>query len=282
MPLLASSDAVFDGERLFSQHQAALTLLQRLLADPAVQSLKWLDLACGKGQILAQLDENLNIAERAKIDYLGYDLDVEFGRLTEKRASTLGFAHSAVEVGELSRFSEIIDPVRTFNFITLTNTIHEIAPTRLPGIIFDCILKLSDEGSLFIYDMERLPSAELGAVPWKPPEIQSILQALLRPTGVTKFVPPVGRWRHRLVAGWNTQIEKRHILKESNQFSEHREAALAAAGERINEVIHQRREACANALESLARFGSSTGNENAEEIAFLYEYWALNRVLGGH
>jgi ubiquinone/menaquinone biosynthesis C-methylase UbiE len=44
---------------MLTQHQAALTLLQRLLADPGVSQLNWLDLACGKGQIITHLDENL-------------------------------------------------------------------------------------------------------------------------------------------------------------------------------------------------------------------------------
>lgn len=276
---LADSNAILDRERLLAQHQAALTLLQRLLADPAVVRLSWLDLACGKGQIIAHLDENLEVAPRGKIGYVGYDLNVQYGRLTEQRATHLGFRDARVEVGDLANFHHLLDSALSFDFITLTNTIHEIEPSSLSTILFDCLHRLTPDGSLFIYDMESLPSPELGAVPWKGAEFAAIIEALLQGIGVTGYIPPIGRWSHRTCKGWNAQVEKRHVLREVEHIETRRNEAVAAATKKIIEILDRRERECQSALESLTRFGSATGNESAEEIAALYEYWALQRAL---
>src|SRR5262249_55342779 len=41
---IADSSAIRDATRAFPQHQAAVTLLQSLLADPTREMLRWLDL----------------------------------------------------------------------------------------------------------------------------------------------------------------------------------------------------------------------------------------------
>lgn len=276
---IADSDAVLDRERLLSQHQAALTLLQQALADPEQLALTWLDLACGKGQILAHLDENLTPAQRAKIDYVGFDLNVEYGRLTEKRATQLGFRSSKVAVGELSQFPSIIGRDEEFDFITLTNTIHEIEPSRLATVLFDCIAHLRIDGRFFVYDMESLPNPELGAVPWRSSEISAILGTLISGLGVKVYSPPVGRWLHRSCMGWNAQIDRKHIWKEVRDIKNRRESVIQTTTEKITEILHRRSGECANVLESLTRFGSATGRESAEEITTLYEFWALHRAL---
>jgi hypothetical protein len=92
MPAIADSDAFKDPGRVLPQHQAALTLLQGRLSAPSTKRLSWLDLACGRGQIIVSLDENLSPEARAKIEYSAYDLDHEFARETRKTAQRLGFA----------------------------------------------------------------------------------------------------------------------------------------------------------------------------------------------
>jgi hypothetical protein len=67
MGAIADSDAVHDIRRILPQHQSALTLLNSKLQNPAVQSFRWLDLACGKGQIISQLEENLSANQRQKL-----------------------------------------------------------------------------------------------------------------------------------------------------------------------------------------------------------------------
>jgi ubiquinone/menaquinone biosynthesis C-methylase UbiE len=57
--MTADAKATLNKERLFAQHQAALTILQRELDSPKIKKYNWLDLACGKGQIIVHLIDNL-------------------------------------------------------------------------------------------------------------------------------------------------------------------------------------------------------------------------------
>ncbi len=76
MSSIGDSSAELNIRRVMSQHQAAITVLQFLLVNPAIQEFSWLDLACGKGQIISQLEENIpDETLRGKIVYLGYDID---------------------------------------------------------------------------------------------------------------------------------------------------------------------------------------------------------------
>ena len=52
MSIIGDSSAVLEFARMLPQHQAAITLLSSLLQNPQVDKFYWLDLACGKGQII--------------------------------------------------------------------------------------------------------------------------------------------------------------------------------------------------------------------------------------
>ena len=280
MPGIADSHAILDEDKLLCQHHAALTLLQQRLANPDVARFSWLDLACGKGQIFSQLDGNISPKLRSKIIYCGYDMNLEYVRITEQRAKQLAFQEVTVKVGELPRFSDAFGYGLTFDFITLTNTIHEIEPNNLATILFDALARLSDHGLLFVYDMEQLQTPELGAVPWKSSEIETVVGTLLSSIGVENYVAPVGHWRHSTVGGWNLQIENEHVVREAPNFHLHREAALSAVSAKIRDILQTRLRVCTETLESLTLYGSATGTEKDQETASLYEFWALQRALG--
>src|SRR6266404_5771926 len=107
MAALADSDAVLTS-KVLPQHHTAITLLGQLLAAPGTGQIAWLDLACGKGQILSQLDENIPEAElRRRISYLGYDIENENSRLAEKIALGLNFSAVEVKTGEIEDFSKL-------------------------------------------------------------------------------------------------------------------------------------------------------------------------------
>src|SRR5262245_52257495 len=128
MSSIADSDAVL-AKRVLPQHQTAITLLGQLLAAPSTEHIAWLDLACGKGQILAQLDKNLpDVVLRGRISYLGFDIDNENSRLAEKIASGLKFSDVEVKTGEMQDFSKLFPIEKKFSFISFTNTVHELRP----------------------------------------------------------------------------------------------------------------------------------------------------------
>ncbi|MCY1067940.1 class I SAM-dependent methyltransferase [Nannocystis sp. RBIL2] len=280
MSIIADSTAYLDRARILPHHQAALTLLQALLADPKVLKLRWLDLACGRGQVLAALERNLSALARNKIVYHGYDGAQEFARATEKLASALGFSGYQVEVGDLINFPKLYESNIDFDFISFTNTVHEVAPDKLAQLLVDCISRLAPQGCLFIYDMERLDPPELGAVPWSQTEVSVILQALFAALEVREYSPEVAHWSHRSTGAWSAQVRRNHLDLPSSELHARRNAAISSTAKTIRHLMTERLFRCVAALESLTRYGAETEDEGAERQRLLYEHWALTRAIG--
>ncbi len=280
MTPLADSSAFLDMERLLAQHQAALTLLQGMLSDPACHEITWLDLACGRGQIIAHLSENLSSTERAKLKLLGYDIENTYSRQAKKIAESMGLASFAFEIGALARFWENSSTDGPWQFITLTNTTHEIAPDSLAEILVRCIERLDSDGCLFLYDMERLPVPELGAIPWSAAEMKAILICMCRELGCNEYEPAVGTWAHKTCKGWNAQIRRAHMRLPTG-FKDLLGDVIQATSCRIQELLQARLVRVNDALGSLAEHGPETGEEAEEKESLLYEFWAVSRALGG-
>ena len=281
MTSLGDSSAFFDADRLLAQHQAALTLIQDMLSDPACEHLPWLDLACGKGQIIAHLDKNLSTSSRKKIRLVGYDIENAHSKHAKRIAESMELDSYVFEVGSLGKFWENGTTSGPWRFITLTNTTHEIEPSSLAAILTRCIERLAEDGCLFLYDMERLPTPELGAVPWSAAEMKAILATLCHSLGADpSFEPAVGTWAHRTCNGWNALIRRTHLGLPEN-FTNRLDAAIENTSERIRDLLRERALRVRAALESLTEHGPETGEEANEKEFLLYEFWAVSRALGG-
>jgi ubiquinone/menaquinone biosynthesis C-methylase UbiE len=281
MDSIADSSAFRDDDRMLPQHQAALTLLQGRLSDPNVKTLTWLDLACGRGQILTGIGGGLSQGARGKVEYVGYDMSHDHALETDKLASTLGFRTHEVKVGYLADFQKLLPVDTKFSFITLTNTIHEVRPAQVGSVLVEAVARLGADGCLFIYDMETIRPPELGAVPWTAGEMAEILASLLSALGVTQYEPAVGTWRHRSCDAWDVQIYREHLGISGATLSSSRPEALAKATEKIASLLATRLDRCYQALDSLTKYGTETADEQTEKERLLHEFWALNRALKG-
>lgn len=279
MVSLADSSAFFDTDRLLAQHQAALTVLQGMLSNPTCQELAWLDLACGKGQIIAHLMDILSETERKKLKFVGFDIENTFTRHAKRIAESVGLGSVNFHIGELSLFWQHNATTGPWRFITLTNTIHEISPEVLAEIVVRCIERLHEQGCLFIYDMDRLPEAELGAVPWSAPEMKSILWTLFKSLGCERYEPSVGKWQHRECNGWNAQLLRANMDLPAD-YRDRIPNAVATTAAIIRDLLAGRLVRVNAALESLAENGSASGEEDDEKLNLLYEFWAVSRALG--
>jgi hypothetical protein len=276
---IADSSAVKDSERILSQHQAALTLLQARLSAPETHRVVWLDLACGRGQIIASLDDNLSEAARRKIEYWAYDVDQNLARETGKTAKRMGFAKVEILIGDLSDFSRILPANIFFDFITLTNTIHEIEPSRLANILVSCITRLADTGILFIYDMERIKPPELGALPWSRDDIRRIVYRVLDALGASEYRPEIGRWNHKSCDGWNIQLQRQYLCISRTEASTRNDDAVGNTSKEISSILAGRLKQCIASLDALTIHGAETVEEQESKERLLYEFWALWRAL---
>ena len=243
--------------------------------------MRWLDLACGRGQIIGSLDSTLSDDGRAKIEYWAYDLNQDYAKETMRIAQGLGFSDLNSEVGDLCKFSQVLPGRMEFDFITLTNTIHEIEPGRLARLIIDALARLSDSGTLFVYDMERISPPELGAVPWSRDEVRRIVLGILDALGAAAYRPEIGLWVHRSTNGWNVQLQREHLSVTRAEIDARLEAAVAAGAAEIKQALNRRLTECSKALETLTRFGAETAEEQDDKQRLLFEFWAVSRALGG-
>lgn len=279
MSSLADSDATHDIRRILPQHQSALTLLNSRLQNPAVGHFHWLDLACGKGQIISQLNENLSVPHRAKLSYLGYDINVDHTRTAERMAAELHFNEYAFLHGDLSNFDKLTNKDRRFDFITCTNTAHELHPGAFANMFLDSLLRLTNTGELFIYDMESLKTPELGALPWRGSEIGKLLNSAFEVLG-TKFLVHPSTWSHSSCKGWTVTIQRQYVGKTDQEITDLRQPITERLEKEIDEILISRFDECNRLLESFCRFGTETADDvNAKQSA-LYEFWALYRAKG--
>lgn len=279
MAPIADSTAFKDTERILPQHQAALTLLQERLSAPALAHLSWLDLACGRGQIILSLDRNLSNEARAKIDYWAYDLDKGFASDTRKTAEGLGFASLETRVGDLSDFDRVLPSGTLFDFITLTNTVHEIEPVRFAALLVKCVGRLTPTGCLFIYDMERVMPPELGAVPWSRDDIRGIVHKMLDILGASVYRPEVSQWNHHSCNGWSVQLERQHMPVSRKVATARIDDAVKGTCEVISDALRRRLAVCRASLETLTIHGAETVEEQGNKEQLLFEFWSLSRAL---
>jgi len=281
MSSIADSNAILDNERQLGQHQAVITLLQGILADPGLANFYWLDLACGKGQIINHLDLNLPAESRLKLSYFGYDLKSDYAKIAERRASSLGLKYFKFEIGDLLNFPKIFKSEIKFDLITITNTVHEMDPNTLASVFFYSLQRLKDKGELFIYDMNSLESPELGAITWEESEMKEIFTHFLKLFDQKNSPPVCGTWRHSSCKGWNVRINRAFYKFNGNVLDDPKEAEkiIANAGDKILEVIKRKLELVRAALDSLTICGAESINERSEIQTKLFEFWSLSRSL---
>jgi len=279
MEVLNDSDTFYDEKKQLAQHQAILTIIQGILPNPRLKAFRWLDLACGKGQIITQLEKNLDEKSIAKIEYFGYDIKAENIKIVEKKASTLKLKSFNFNIGEISNFPIVYSIGEKFDLITLINTIHEITPAIISSLLFQSLIRLNSTGCLFIYDMEKLPDPELGAITWKKTEFEEIVKAFLENIGINDN-PPSGQWPHSSCMGWNIQLKREYLDIDIERIIENKNTILENTNSTIEKIIDRKVENYRKTLESLTSFGPENMEEKNQIVEYLYGFWAITRARG--
>lgn len=278
MSIIGDSSAVLEFERMLPQHQAAITLLSSILQNPQVDKFYWLDLACGKGQIISQLNENLTSDNRKKIIYHGYDIDVSYSKIVMQMADKLDFMDFDVHIGDLSLFNDILPRDIMFDFVTCTNVTHEIHPQKFFEIIIGALKRLNEDGQLFLYDMESLTNPELGALPLKANDIKCLIEVIFRSAG-SDFKASPSTWAHKTCKGWSIVINRKHLGIENKEFERCNNVIIENLHNEIQAMLARKLNECKRVLEIYTTYGTETGDDEGQKISALYEFWALNKAM---
>ena len=191
------------------------------------------------------------------------------------------FALAAYEFlhGDMSSFNDIVKADSRFDFITCTNTAHELQPGAFATLLLSALRRLTSAGELFVYDMESLTKPELGALPWRSVEIEALLNGAFEVLGTDFRVDPSG-WSHVTCKGWSVTIQRAYINKTDDEI----QAAQARISERleveIDRILNERLAECDRLLDTFCRFGADTPEDVSARSLALYEFWALHRARG--
>jgi SAM-dependent methyltransferase len=267
--------------RVLPQHQSALTLLGELfLVQPAIDYVDWLDLACGRGQILTHLEDSLPDGNmRSRIRYSGYDINNEYARETERLANNLGFRSARVTIGQLDHFTIHIPASTNFSFVTFINSVHELPPVLFGKLLLELILRMKPDAKLFIYDMETLSPPELGANPWESLHVRQLFAFIYKELGSNAAVPIVQKWTHSSCAGWSVTVHRNQLGLDQDAFAEKLPKLLSKTTEFITELFARRLESTIEALDELSKYGGGeTEEEQKRKTCLLYDYWSLSRL----
>lgn len=278
MSVLGDSDAYFDEDRILSQHQSALTLLNARMQSPACENVRWLDFACGKGQLLSQLEHNLTAHNRQRITYVGYDVNVEHTKIAEAKAGALQLQSARFETGDACNLGKLLKHHERFDFITCTNALHEISPFDLPDLLVEVIYRLTEDGEAFIYDMESLGEAELGAVPIEGQEASKLFNLLLSELGATRKID-TSTWQHRTCKGWSVLVRLKDFGIDIAAVKKTRGEIVECIRSELQLLLRQKLVRCEQTLESYTKKGVGLVEDEKEKLSTLHEHWALHFAL---
>lgn len=278
MASISDSSAVLEKRRLLSQHHAALTLIQGHVVKPNTTVFSWLDLCCGKGQIIVNLEDNFAENLRQKIEYHIQDINEDYLKVAQKNAESLKFKKVESYTTDIYKFSGVIPVKIEYDFITLINAVHEISPFFLPELFYDCLIRLSSSGTLYVYDMETITPLELGAITWTREEIQELLNTLLNDITVKDYQPNANRWHHSSCDAWSFEIQKEFLI-ETVELEKKKLDIIELGKKKVTEVLERKLNSCKLALESYTKYGTETPEDEQKRTQLLFDFYSLNRIL---
>lgn len=267
---------VYEQGKLFSEHRHTLTLLDTALR-PSTADLRWLDLCCGRGQILNNLNDGLPPEFINRIDYVGYDAEPAIIEDAKNTAAELTLRSSRFFIGDISKFKDFLPPGSEYDFVTCLNTVHEVLPAGLIDILINGILILSPNGSLHVYDLESLSDLELGAIPLQRYEVQEILSEFQRLTDSNNLF--VASFPHSTCSGWSFTITRNQIGFPNPRIQTEEEQIRKALTDKVEDLLQRRLQDCRLRLEAYCKDKKNPREKRGEVTQALNEYWALLRAL---
>lgn len=281
MATIGDGNGISDNARVFSHHQLAIQLIDELLAASSHDLLSLLDVACGRGQMVRSMQQAMSELARRRIRYVGYDAEQAYVKQTKDLGVEAGLLAVDTRIGEIVNLPKLFPADDKFDLIVFTNTLHEIASTSLPALLLDLIIRLKDQGRLFIYDVEAEHPPELGAVAWTRLEIEQLVRHLLRELDA-EYEPSALQWPLKTSLAWSLTLDRAYITISEQKLLECYQAALRSSGELVQKILIAKHKRCIDALESLTLHGTETGEEEVFRTRQLFDYWALTRALGEH
>lgn len=272
---IADSDSI-GIEKILVPHSTAISILSYLLSNFEKKEFKWLDLACGKGQILIQLGDNLDGNYRNILNITLVDIDNNALREATKIADDLELKNYSQEVYYLNEYCTQKLKEEEFDFITLINSIHEIKPKEIATVLIKSIIGLKENGFFYLFDQEILPDKELelGAITWTSFEIVQMFNEFFKQCNFDYSITS-NKWNHSKNTSWSVQINRNKINIDNKTLLD----SIPKMENIIKGMLESKIDIVKKALLSTTNNGEKTELEDGNKIRNLYDFWAMNLAL---
>lgn len=241
----SESDTMYDQNVSLEQHETACDLVKEIAIRDEDNDILWLDIACGKGQILTTLLSECSQSILSRIIYCAFDECKNYVKETKINASSIGIGDHCIEICTISEFIKSFaqqdrrNECNNISISTAINMLHEISPKIIPDLIMCILDQLKFGGLLFLYDNEELLEPEDNAITFRLKEIEdifNIIEEVAISSSSYEEEPGFPSWG---VVAYNqtwscrdTLKERRRLLKE-DMNNKIRELLYVKLGERI-------------------------------------------------
>jgi hypothetical protein len=165
--------------------EATLAVAMRcMLGNSDKRVWKWLDLACGRGNLIEHCQESFE-CDCGKIHYYGIDkcdrYKSEFELFVEEKDIRKNLRSAEFKIVDFTSWKNCFEESKgliRYDWVSFVNVLHEVNPKEISAILLSMIKLCEEDGFLYLCDIEELIEFEADAVIWSLDEIKEIFNIL--------------------------------------------------------------------------------------------------------
>ncbi len=171
---------------LRARHTPALTdefafFLSQQIARSDKKQVTWLDVGCGRGQLLKEACRSLRMDQRCRVAYTGYDCTLDFVEDCNATIESLRIDNSRARQGEFDGMDALFN-AGPFDVISVVELISDLHLHLVPRLVLNIFRLCHSSTVLCFSDLRKLTSssASPGMLPWSEEEINPFVAAIAR------------------------------------------------------------------------------------------------------
>lgn len=264
-------------ERMLSSHRVVVNELNTLL-DNHGDGFVWLDVGCGRGQVLREIGSVITSVGVGWIEYYGCDAARKYCDEASKQASESGFSAPDIRLKRVEDVREVFGELRA-DFVTIINVLHELTPASLAVTLVDSFSCLGDDGVLHVHDLRRMTEPELGAVCWDLPDLEEGLDPFLKLFHWRDSKCRIQRWGGVEAPDWSLKLERRKLQVDIDELASRREEIISDVNNGLMALLPNKRKKHHNKLNAFLSDPARTPGDRQSAAQAVYEYWTIGKWL---
>lgn len=266
--------------RMFASHRSVLDALRYLVLPHHRGVVTWLDVGCGRGQVLHGIQNMIGPEGVKRIRYVGCDGDRAYCAEAERFAQECGMADPEILCFRFDRLEEKLSHLRA-DFVSMVNVFHELGPRLLATTLCDSLCRLSARGVMHVHDMTALDPGrpELGAVCWRADEVEGILDPLLTLFDWGGQSLRVQQYGNDEARDWSLDLQRQALTVSSDELARRRDRIVTDVSRAILNALRRKQAAHHSALKAFLQDPPATDAHRAEAARQVCEHWTISAWL---